>query len=136
MQRRKRGVKMDRAEFGRIVGDNMRRYRDTYHLTQEEFAEKTGISKSHCASIETGAKVPSAWTIRKIADALELSVEYFLYEPSLQTDSSPREEQLRRIESTLRYCSSGQLHLIEDLIFSSRKYEITLRDGESAVTGK
>lgn len=127
---------MERADFGRIVGDNMRRYRDTYNLTQEQFAEKTGISKSHCASIETGMKLPSSWTIRKIADALNISAEYFLYEVPSQQGDGQREEQLRRIESALRYCSSTHLSLIEDILFASRKYDIMMKEDDSSPSGK
>lgn len=125
---------MERAEFGRIVGDNIRRYRDRYNLTQEQFAEKTGISKAQCASIETGKKIPSSFTIRKIADALELSVEYFLYKEPPPQEDGQRDEQMRRINSALRYCSPGHLEFIEDILFSSRKFDIILRDSANTAT--
>lgn len=105
---------MDRKEFARLVGDNVRRYRDEFHLTQAQFAEKTGISLSYCASIEAGSKLPSAFTLRKFSDALNIYPEYFLYAD--HGVSNPADERMRRINAMIRNCSPDQLALIEEIV--------------------
>ncbi len=77
---------MNKTEFLRTVSRNMKKYRDTHGLTQEQFAEKAGISLSFCAAVETGRKVPSAFTLRKMADRLDVTVDYFLYQDSVSKE--------------------------------------------------
>lgn len=74
---------MNKSEFAKIVGQNMKRYREAHGLTQEKFAEKTGISLPFCAAVETARKVPSAFTLRTMADRLGVTVDYFLYQESI-----------------------------------------------------
>lgn len=74
---------MNKSEFAKIVGQNMKRYRDAHGLTQEKFAEKAGISLPFCAAVETARKVPSAFRLRIMADKLSVTVDYFLYQESI-----------------------------------------------------
>ena len=52
----------------------MRALRLKSHMTQEEFAMKTGIVQSMVAKIETGEKEPSLRLLRTIAYALGCKV--------------------------------------------------------------
>lgn len=74
------GVKVNKNELMLFVGSNIRRYRLEHNLTQDQLAEKVGISTSFCANLERGKKSMSLMTLRDIADALEISVDYLLYE--------------------------------------------------------
>lgn len=71
---------MTKDELTRIVSKNLIRFRDENHLTQEEVAELVGISTSFYANLERGKKSMSLLVLRKIADALKISTDYFLYE--------------------------------------------------------
>lgn len=85
---------MDKQEFLKTVGENIKKYRIQNGLTQEKFAEKAGISLSFCAAIETGRKAPSAFTLRNMADRLGVTVDYFLYQDSTQAESKVISQQL------------------------------------------
>lgn len=123
---------MDRAKFARIVGDNMRRYRKDFNLTQEKFSEQVGLSKAFCSAIECGAKIPSAYTVQIMAAALNISPLYFFIEPSLQPDNEKKtDDLLDRIIFALKQCSPDHLHFIEDILYLTRKYEIERKESSS-----
>ena len=85
---------MDKQEFLKIVSTNIKKYRAQNGLTQEKFAEKAGISMPFCAAIETERKTPSAFTLRNMADRLGVTVDYFLYQDSIQAEIKMISEQL------------------------------------------
>src|SRR5262245_40499342 len=54
-------------------GELLRRYRASAGLTQEELAEKAGLSKRGIGALETGERLgPQKETVDRLADALEL----------------------------------------------------------------
>ena len=63
-----------------IVGNNLKHYRTMRHLTQEELAEKAGVSISFCANVERGTKGVSMFVLREFADALDITVNQLLYD--------------------------------------------------------
>lgn len=69
---------MTKNEIMKLVGENLRRYRLESGLTQEELAEKAGISTSFCANLERGKKGMSILVLRELARALNISVDYLL----------------------------------------------------------
>jgi transcriptional regulator with XRE-family HTH domain len=54
------------------VGDKIRRLRDERALTQEELAEKVGITVAALSRIERNNAEPRAKTRRKLAEVLEV----------------------------------------------------------------
>ena len=71
---------MTKEKLMEIVGSNLRFYRAKRHMTQEELAEKVGVSISFCANIERGKKGVSMFVLRDFADALEITVNQLLYD--------------------------------------------------------
>ena len=63
-----------------LVGKNLKYYRTMRHLTQEELAEKAGVSISFCANVERGTKGVSMFVLRGFADALNITVNQLLYD--------------------------------------------------------
>ena len=61
------------------LGANVRKYRKIAGLTQEELAEIIGCSNSHIGQIENGRGVPSLDTMVKIANALGVMIDQFVY---------------------------------------------------------
>ena len=51
---------------------NLKLHRERRDLTQQEFAERCGLSQSFVADIERGKKFPSPASIEKICAALEI----------------------------------------------------------------
>lgn len=61
-----------------ILKENIRYYRSMRGLTQEQLAEKSGLSTSYIAALETGMKVPSLKSAVRIAQELEVEVAQIL----------------------------------------------------------
>ena len=64
------------------VGNNLKFYRTMRRMTQEELAEKVGVSISFCANIERGKKGVSMLVLLDFADALGITVNQLLYDRS------------------------------------------------------
>jgi len=58
--------------------------REYYGLTQQELANKVGISKSMLSYIETGKRAPNVFIALDIADALDTTVEKLFRKNKLQ----------------------------------------------------
>lgn len=56
------------------IGRSIKRYRNKAELTQEELAEKAGISTTHVGLVETGKRRMSLKTLQKIATILKVQV--------------------------------------------------------------
>lgn len=54
------------------IGDKLRAARTRWLLTQEELAERAGVSPSTVANIERDNREPHFRTIRKLAKALDV----------------------------------------------------------------
>lgn len=60
-----------------LNGDNdLRVYRDLCGLTQAELALRTGVNRVMVAEIETGRKQGSIATLRKLAEALGVTLDH------------------------------------------------------------
>lgn len=70
---------MTKAVLEGLVGRNLFKYRTEQHLTQEEVAERAGISTSFYANLERGKKSMSITVLRNLADALNVSTDSLLY---------------------------------------------------------
>lgn len=73
---------MTKEELMQLIAQNLRKCRDERDLTQEEVAEKAGISIAFLANIERGCKIMSVPVLRNLADSLGVSTDYLLYEDS------------------------------------------------------
>src|SRR5215475_12829108 len=60
-----------------IFGENLKFYRKTKHLSQEQLSEKVGISVKHLSSIERGLNFISADLLEKLAFSVDVPVFYF-----------------------------------------------------------
>lgn len=63
-----------------IVGERIKIVRKQKKMTQKALADKLGISPVGIAQWETGKRNPKADTVKKLADALEVPMEYLLGE--------------------------------------------------------
>jgi transcriptional regulator with XRE-family HTH domain len=58
-------------DMRRIVGSNVRRLRLEKNLTQEQFAELSGLSQQYISGLERGHRNPTVVTLYEIATALK-----------------------------------------------------------------
>ena len=64
-------------EDKKFVGLKLRQARVAMQLSQEQLAEKIGISEKHISNIERGQNYPSLDTFLRMCLVLNLSLEYF-----------------------------------------------------------
>lgn len=67
-------------ELLRVIGENVKKYREKANLTQAELAEKIGIGTASVSRIERGEKRMKLETLRAFADALDISVGLLFYQ--------------------------------------------------------
>lgn len=60
------------ARLPRVVGKKVRKRRRELGITQEELADKVGISRVYAGYIEQGRHAPSLEVLEKIAKALKV----------------------------------------------------------------
>lgn len=62
------------AKLPKILGKRIQKLRKNAGLTQEELAEKVGVSRAYIGYIEQGRNTPSLEIVDKIAKVLKVSV--------------------------------------------------------------
>jgi len=66
------------AVLPKIIGKKITKRRQYLDLTQEELAEKVGVSRAYMGFIEQSRNVPSLETLEKIAKALKVKTNELL----------------------------------------------------------
>ncbi len=120
-------------ELAECIGAAAREARKALDLTQEDAAERIGVSAEFYARIERGNALPSVSTFSRIAKALDVSADTLLgyrseyddigegrnrrvlprWANSLPTGESP---EIRRVTRRLRTASYGTLRLVTLLL--------------------
>jgi len=59
-------------DMRRLVGSNVRELRLEKNLTQEQFAELSGLSQQYISGLERGLRNPTVVTLYEIATALNV----------------------------------------------------------------
>ncbi|HEY0512945.1 MAG TPA: helix-turn-helix transcriptional regulator [Thermoanaerobaculia bacterium] len=98
------------------LGERVRELRERQRLTQEQLAERSGISKGFLSDLENHKRNPSAEYILRIANALGASVDYLLSgedrdDRSFEPVVIPRE--LSQVAEELRLTHTETLELLE-----------------------
>jgi len=69
------------SKIKHLFGKRLRRLRRQADLTQEQLAERIGVSVEFVSNMERGINAPSFETLEKLADSLKLRVsELFEYQ--------------------------------------------------------
>ena len=82
-----------------MAGDfktRLRGARDLRRLSQSDLAERSGLQPSAISHFETGRRSPSFDNLRKLADALAVTIDYLLGRVEKSSTSGPRAEQMFR----------------------------------------
>lgn len=72
-------------EINKIIGKNLKSFRETNKLSLERVAELTGVSKTMIGQIERGESSPTITTIWKIANGLKISFTSLINNPQPNT---------------------------------------------------
>jgi transcriptional regulator with XRE-family HTH domain len=76
--------------------DRLREARERLGLSQTELAERSGLQPSAVSHFETGKRAPSFENLKRLSDALAVSVDYLLGRGEEPKGSGPMVEQLFR----------------------------------------
>ena len=98
------------------IGQKIRKLRKAHGLSQEELAEKVGISTTHMSHIETGNTKLSLPVFAQIAEALEVRADDLLDGTATATTSTSLEE----IARVLERCSAQQAQVIADVVKATK----------------
>ena len=86
-----------------MIGDKIRKYRKEKGISQEELAEKVGISVTHMSHIETANTKLSLPVFVSVAEALGLKLDDLLKDKSPECEANVVEELTELVlESTER----------------------------------
>ena len=99
----------EKVELRMQIGQNIRQRRLELNLTQEQLAEKVGYSIEHCVQVENGYKGLSIQALRKMAEGLNVSIDYLVCGRTKKTE----------YESILRLLDElplNQLHRLEQIV--------------------
>lgn len=72
----------------------LRKAREDKQLSQTDLADRTGLQPSAVSHFETGKRAPSFENLKRLADALAVSVDYLLGRTEEPRGSGPMVEQL------------------------------------------
>ena len=97
------------------IGQRVRKIRKARGLSQEELAEKVGISITHMSHIETGNTKLSLPVFAALASALEVRTDEFLDREAAET----RTDAVERMAALLETCSAQQVKVVEELVRSA-----------------
>ncbi len=62
----------------KVFGTNLRKYREEKNISQEKFAEMSGLHRTYISDVERFQRSISLSNVQKIADALEIET-YLLF---------------------------------------------------------
>lgn len=104
----------------KTLGEKIRIGRQARDLSQEELAKKTSLHQESISRYEAGTSAPNTDTLKKIADALEVTTDYLLSENADENMIMDKAliDRLREIEKM----DDKRKGLVMDLL------DITIRD--------
>ncbi|HUN21671.1 MAG TPA: XRE family transcriptional regulator [Anaerolineales bacterium] len=80
------------------LGERIKERRKEQQLSLRELAEQVDLTASFLSKIELGQSSPSIESLRKIADALQVPIFYFLVESTSKSPVVRRAERLRLVK--------------------------------------
>ena len=94
------------------IGQRIRKFRKAYRLSQEQLAEKVGISTTHMSHIETGNTKLGLPVFVDIAKALCVQTDELLHDTPKKDKTAIKGE----LEEILDSCSMQDIQIIEDVV--------------------
>ncbi len=98
------------------IGQRIRKIRKARGLSQEELAEKIGISTTHMSHIETGNTKLSLPVFVALSEALEVRTDDLLHDSA----NADRCSSVDAIVDLLDSCSTQQVKILEDILKAAK----------------
>ena len=97
------------------IGQKVRKYRKAQGLSQEQLAERIGISVTHMSHIETGNTKLSLPVLVDIAEALDVKTDDLLFEVQ-----SARKASFQELTEVLERCTAQQVRIITEIVRATK----------------
>ncbi len=94
------------------IGQRIRRYRKALNLSQEELAEKVGISTTHMSHIETGNTKLSLPVLVDLSNVLSVQTDAVIFGEKQENKTLLKGELSDIIDS----CNTQELNILMDLV--------------------
>lgn len=94
------------------IGQRIRKFRKAYNLSQEQLAEKLGISVTHMSHIETGNTKLSLPVFVDIANVLSIRTDELLSDEPIINKTVLTDEIVELFNS----CSMQEMYILTDII--------------------
>ena len=98
------------------IGQRIRKYRKAQGFSQEQLAERVGISVTHMSHIETGNTKLGLSVLVALADALEVQCDDLLRDRHYDRRGAENE-----IAELLDSCKEKQLRIMLDILRTTKK---------------
>lgn len=138
----KRGRNFASSQYGRInalsiesTGDttfarNLREIRELRKLSQSDLAQKIGVQPGHISHFETGRRAPSLLILKKLADALQTSMDYLtgrVDDPDQKSQPNFGNSVVAQINRTVKELNSDNQEIAQIMIEALRDKEKKLK---------
>lgn len=126
---------MNNGVFTMKLADKIKKIRKEKKISQAELAEIAGINPNHLSRLETDKFSPTIPVLKKMANALEVSIDYLLDEetediPDVKIENKSLLDKVRLID-TLDEEDQQAITRIIDSMLTKQKMR-TLLDGNAA----
>ena len=111
------------------IGLKIREFRKHRGITLKEFSQKVGVTPSLISQVERGVAAPSISTLKKISNALGISIASFFSDhdqPGLEYDFSPLVRKHER--KILHPCAGVTYHLLSKNLQGRIEFLLALYD--------
>jgi len=78
---------MNFKDYSRVMGDNIRLYREQKGLSQKDIGDKIKKSRQHISRIECGSANPTLEILYLLSEALEVPISAFLGDYPIKIES-------------------------------------------------
>ena len=65
-------------DIRKVLGQNVRRYREACQLSQEELSFETGVHRTYISAVERGVRNPTVLVLERIAAGLGVTPDQLL----------------------------------------------------------
>ena len=109
------------------LGLRIKELRELSSLTQEELAEKAGISRNYISSIENARYSPSLEVLGNISKSLDVTILQLL-DNRVETMENRVTKEEKRLRSLFKNIPKNQLDVSEGLIIQAARLRVLLDD--------
>ena len=93
----------------KMMGFRISTQRRELHMTQEELAEKVGVSVKHISAIETGRTRANIELLYDIATCLGVTIDCFIF-------GIVKKSHIEEIEDYLKECNDEEIKIIKKIV--------------------